>query len=115
SASWSFTVTAGTGCSWTAASTYSWIHPSGTGGSGPGTVNYSVDADTASGSRMGTITVAGQTFTITQIGVPCTYALSSSSASFNSAGGTGSVSMTAPGGCGWTATTASTWIHTTSS
>jgi hypothetical protein len=112
-ASWSFSVTAGSTCTWTATTTNAWIHTSSTG-TGNGTVNYNVDANTASLSRLGAITVAGQTFAVTQLGVSCIYTLSAPTASYNSAAASGSVTLTAPGGCNWTATTGSTWIHTSS-
>ena len=65
----SVTVTAGAGCGWTAVSNASFITiTSGASGSGNGTVNYSVAANTASTSRNGTVTIAGQTFTVTQAG-----------------------------------------------
>ena len=71
----SFTVTAGTGCTWSAATTYSWLHTSssGTGNSSAQTVNYSVDANTGP-ARSGTITVQGQTFTVSQAS-GCTYSV----------------------------------------
>jgi hypothetical protein len=65
----SVTVTAGTGCSWTAASNASWITiTAGTSGTGNGTVSYSVAGNTSTSSRTGTLTVAGNTFTVTQAG-----------------------------------------------
>jgi uncharacterized repeat protein (TIGR01451 family) len=60
-------VSAGTGCAWTAASNVTWITiASGASGSGNGTVGYTVTATSAGIPRMGTITIAGQTFTVTQ-------------------------------------------------
>ena len=57
------------GCTWTATSNDSWITiTSGNSGSGNGTVNYSVSTNTGS-QRTGTITIAGQTFTVTQEGI----------------------------------------------
>jgi hypothetical protein len=54
------------GCSWSAATATSWIHlTSTTSGSGSGQVNYTIDANVAA-QRSGTITVAGQAFTILQ-------------------------------------------------
>jgi hypothetical protein len=65
----SVTVTAGAGCAWTAVSNASFITiTSGASGSGNGTVNYSVAANTGSASRNGTMTIASQTFTVTQAG-----------------------------------------------
>src|SRR5204862_92088 len=69
-------VTAGTGCSWTATSNDAWLTISaGASGSGNGTVSYSVAANTGTTSRTGTMTIAGQTFTVTQAGAPCTFSI----------------------------------------
>jgi YVTN family beta-propeller protein len=55
-----------TGCSWAATSDSPWlVITSGTGGSGGGTVRFSVSANTGP-ARTGTLTIAGQTFTVTQ-------------------------------------------------
>ncbi len=61
-------VTAGTGCAWTATSNASWITiTGGSSGSGNGTVNYSVAAYTGKPKkRNGTMTIAGQTFQVKQ-------------------------------------------------
>jgi len=65
----SVNVTAPNGCAWTAASNASWITiTSGSSGSGNGTVNYSVAQNTSAAQRTGTMTIAGQTFTVTQAG-----------------------------------------------
>ena len=62
---WRSTTT--TGCAWTATSNAPWITvTTGASGSGNGTVTYSVAANTGTTSRTGTLTVAGQTFTVTQ-------------------------------------------------
>jgi uncharacterized repeat protein (TIGR01451 family) len=62
-------VTAADGCAWTASSNAAWIIiSSGSSGSGNGTVGYTVAAD-AGAQRTGTITVAGETFTVTQAGI----------------------------------------------
>ena len=54
-------------CSWTAVSNASWITiNAGSAGTGNGTVFYSVSANTTGSNRTGTITVGGNTFTITQ-------------------------------------------------
>src|SRR2546427_7854356 len=61
----SFTVTVGSSCSWTAASTNSWVHPVGAT-TGNGTVNYTVDSNPNASSRVGAITVGNKNFTINQ-------------------------------------------------
>jgi hypothetical protein len=65
----SVTVTATAGCAWTAVSNATFITiTAGSSGTGNGTVNYSVAANTGSTSRTGTLTIAGLTFTVTQAG-----------------------------------------------
>ncbi len=65
----SVSITAQSGCSWTAVSNASWITvTSGNSGTGNGTVNYSVSSYSGTSSRTGTITIAGKTFTVTQSG-----------------------------------------------
>ncbi|MGB7926139.1 MAG: M36 family metallopeptidase, partial [Pyrinomonadaceae bacterium] len=65
----SVTVTAGAGCAWTAVSNSTFITiTSGSSGSGNGTVSYSVASNGSTSSRTGTLTIAGQTFTVTQAG-----------------------------------------------
>jgi tripartite motif-containing protein 71 len=48
------------------------------------------------------------------VGNTCSYSLNSSSQSFSAAGETGSVLVTAPSGCGWTAASNALWITITS-
>ncbi|HEY0546529.1 MAG TPA: M36 family metallopeptidase [Pyrinomonadaceae bacterium] len=65
----SVSVTAGAGCSWSALSNAAFITiTAGASGSGNGTVSYSVASNAGSTSRTGTMTIAGQTFTVTQAG-----------------------------------------------
>ncbi len=74
----SVAVTTTPGCNWTAASNNSFITiTSGASGSGSGTVNYSVAANTVSTSRNGSMTIAGLTFSVTQAGTGggCTNAI----------------------------------------
>jgi all-beta uncharacterized protein len=60
-------VTSPSGCTWTSSSNVDWITiTSGRSGSGNGTVVYAVAANPHSSSRIGTLTIAGQTFTVTQ-------------------------------------------------
>jgi M6 family metalloprotease-like protein len=63
----SVSVTTQSGCGWTAVSNASWTTiTSGSSGTGSGTVNYSVASTTS--ARTGTMTIAGQTFTVSQEG-----------------------------------------------
>ena len=115
----SVTVTAtSTNCVWTAISNSGFITiTSGSGGTGSGTVNYTVAADTDTNSfgRTGTMTIAGRTFTVTQASPGCSFTLDSTNASFNAAGGSGSVTVSVNGSnCAWTATSNSGFITITS-
>jgi hypothetical protein len=190
-------VSAPSGCTWTAASNASWITiTSGSSGSGNGTVSYSVQANGDASQHTGTMTIAGQTFTVAQAGAcvgptepslnitlqpgfyiaevttpagegfwgmevlaqrgdlsggfnlgggiqekgarpgfgafylrdtqtvfmrltaqvapGCSYSISPGGNSFASSGGSGSVAVSAPSGCTWTATGNASWITVTS-
>ena len=113
----SVTVTTTTGCAWTAVSNDAWITiTSGATGSGSGPVNYSVANYTLTTQRTGTLTIAGQTFTVTQAGAApaCSFSLSATTQSFTSSGGMGSVTVTTQTGCAWTALSNNAWITITS-
>jgi hypothetical protein len=67
------TVSADDGCAWTAVSNDGWISiDAGDAGTGDGTVTYSVDPNTDCTAREGTMTVAGETFTVLQQPADCT-------------------------------------------
>jgi hypothetical protein len=107
-------VTAGSSCPWTAAAVDNWITvTSGSSGTGNGTVAYTV-APNPGASRSGTMTIAGQTFTVTQAAQTCTYAINPMSTSAPASGGTTSVTLTAGAGCTWTSTSNVPWISVTS-
>ena len=113
----STTVTAPAGCAWTGVSNNtSWLTvTSGASGSGPGTVAFSASANPNTSPRTGTITIAGQTFTVNQAAAACTYALLPTSQSVVAGGGTGSTSVTTPAGCAWTGVSNNTgWLTVTS-
>jgi hypothetical protein len=56
-------------CAWTAASGASWLTVTGgSSGSGNGTVSFSADANPLSTTRTGTMTIAGQIYTVTETG-----------------------------------------------
>lgn len=112
--SFSVTVTSSAaGCTWTATSNVSWITVNGSGsGTGNGAVNFTVAANPGP-ARSGTITIAGQTFTVNQAG-GCAYTVTPTNLNVNSAGGAGSVTVETSPGCVWNAASNSTWITITS-
>jgi hypothetical protein len=110
----SFSVSAAAGCTWTATEQISWltIAAGQQNGNGPGTVNFSVTANTSTSQRSGTLTVAGDQVTVTQsgAGTTCTYSVTPTSRSVQSAGGSSTFSVEAPNGCTWSATEQSSWV-----
>ena len=108
-------VTTSSGCNWTAVSSASWLTvTSGGSGTGNGTVAYEVSANTSTSPRTGTMTIAGQTFIVTQDGITCAYTISPTSQSFSASGGAGSVGVTTSSGCNWTAVSSASWLTVTS-
>jgi predicted extracellular nuclease len=103
-------------CPWTAVSNDPWIIiVSENSGVGDAKIAYEVRDNFNGAFRRGSITVAGETFTITQNGgQTCSYSLLSSGASFGSAGGSGNVGVMATAGCTWEATSTASWITITS-
>jgi len=64
----SVSVTANSGCSWTATANSNWLTVTPGTGNGNGQVSYTVQPNTSTSSRTGTLTIAAKTFTVTQAG-----------------------------------------------
>jgi hypothetical protein len=110
-----FDVVAASTCAWVAASNVAWVRvtdPAGGAGMGSRRVTYAVDANPDAGSRSGTISVGGRTFTITQAGTTsCSYSVAPVDfRECNRGGFERTVSVTAGAGCGWTAAPAASWL-----
>jgi hypothetical protein len=58
----------GTVCAWTATTSFSWLSVSPASGSGSGSVTFTVAPTALAVSRVGTLLIAGNTFTVTQDG-----------------------------------------------
>jgi hypothetical protein len=108
-----FAVASASGCSWTASTTTPWITiTSGASGNGNGTVAFDIAANTGP-QRVGTITAAGQTHTVTQAG-SCASSINPASQTVPAGGGAATtVAVTIPAGCTWTSSTATPWITIT--
>ena len=103
-------------CTWRAESNESWLRiSSGHSGTGNGTVSYVINEHTTSGDRAGTLSIAGQNFTVTQSDTTiCNFSLSKPGSSFNSSTARGSVLVTASSRtCSWSATSSVSWITIT--
>jgi sugar lactone lactonase YvrE len=104
------------GCAWTATSSVSWMSlvPGSSSGTGSATVVIFFSENTAQQVRSGVVTIAGIPVIVTQDAAVCTYAINPTSANVSAAGASGSVTVTAPPGCAWIATSSVTFITITS-
>jgi Viral BACON domain/Putative binding domain, N-terminal len=112
------TVTTSAGCAWSVTSNASWISvTAGATGNGPGTVTYTVTANSSIEPRNGSLTIGGANHAIAQQGRPltvCTYELSPGSAAFLKDAAAGSFTVAAPADCSWTASSNASWLVVTS-
>jgi pseudomonalisin len=109
-------VSATSSCPWSASSTVNWISIlNGASGNGSGTLMYSVQPNSSTVPRSGSLSIAGLSLGVTQSGAAVTAPpLSPSSAAFPTYGGTGTVTVTLPSNGAWTASSNSSWITITS-
>ncbi len=104
-------VTATPGCSWSATPTAPWISiTSGSSGNGNGMVGYLLSSNLSTLTRTGAVSVAGQTLTVVQTGVPCDYAISYTNASVSANGGIGILDVSAAQDCPWTVVNSVDWV-----
>ncbi|MGD1020079.1 MAG: choice-of-anchor tandem repeat GloVer-containing protein [Verrucomicrobiia bacterium] len=107
-------------CAWTAVSNDSFITiTAGTNGVGNGTVTYAVPANDTTNILTGTMTIAGQTFTVTQSATStvgnCTFTVSATTVKLAAKGGSKNVSVKVQGtSCEWTAVSNDPFITITS-
>jgi hypothetical protein len=109
-------VTTAAGCAWTATSNDSWLTiTSGASGTGNGTVQFSFADNSDPAARTGTLTIAGQTFTINQAGTTssCTFNVAPTTISVPADASTSSADVTTTASCAWTAASNVSWITLT--
>jgi hypothetical protein len=101
-------------CGWTATSGAPWITVvSGAAGTGSGVVAYQVTANEATSPRTGTLTVAGQVVTLTQLAATppaCAYQLQPSSIAISAEGGPATTHLQTAAECTWSAASQVNWI-----
>ncbi len=73
-------VVTGSACNWATSGGTSWLYvTANSSGTGPGSVSFQVTANTTASSRSASLTVGGQTFTVTQSGYSSSYSVIASS------------------------------------
>ena len=109
-----FTVTSTLGnCLRTAGSDVPWMTvTSGASGTGNGIIGYSIQANNTPAVRTGHIIVMNATFTVTQSGAICDFAINPANA--NVPGGAFSGNIIVTTACSWTAVPSASWISITS-
>lgn len=116
SGSGTVSVASESGCTWTSTANATWLSiRQGATGSGAGSVTFDAQANTGP-QRNGTLTIAGRVFTVTQAS-GCTYTITPTSQNVGTSQQTGSVTVTTPDGCTWTAqvdANALAWLAITS-
>ena len=100
-------------CPWLAISYSDWVTPSSVGaGTGTGLVTYTVAPNPSSASRTSTIWIAGQSLTVNQSGIVCSFSVNPKVISLGASGVTGNIlgiTSTAPD-CQRSATANVPWI-----
>jgi large repetitive protein len=109
SVSWNASASA---CSWSVDPGPSWITlTSPSSGTGSSTANLTVQPNSATTARSASVLIAGNAFTITQAGLPCSFSLSANNPLQPAYGGTGSIAITASASnCNWTASSNAAWL-----
>ena len=108
----SFVVSSVNSCAWTVNTYVPWIlMKSPPTGIGQDTVSFEVRENFTGATRIGTITAAGQNFTIVQsANSGCAFLPSPASVGISSAGGTGWFNIVTGPSCAWSATSSPGWV-----
>jgi hypothetical protein len=112
-----FSVTAAAHCAWSATTGTTWVRvTSGGSGTGNGTVDYSIDRNTDTKPRTGTIAVGNRAFTVEQSGETVAPACEYSVAPINfspcmSVPSTLTTTISTQPGCTWTASSGAPWLN----
>ncbi len=103
------------GCPWTVVNTNSWITIlSATNGTGSGSATYAVAGNSSPNDRTGVLLIADQPFTLTQLGVSCTFSLSPTNRVHGYGATTNAVNVTTGDACSWSVFNTNDWITITS-
>ena len=105
-------VTTARECSWSATSDSDWLtFTSATSGEGSGAVSFSVRPNGNAAPRAASVVVNDQSVRIAEEPAPCRFQLDRGGYAVPSSGGAGTVSLSAPSGCGWSAAAGADWVR----
>jgi Domain of unknown function (DUF5666)/Putative binding domain, N-terminal/Viral BACON domain len=123
SAPTSFTADGGSGtlaitttrdCTWSVATSASWVAIASTAGQGEASVPYTVSSNPVPVPRAAEISVSDATLQVSQAPAPCRFSMSPATGSVGAAGGAFTVQLSTLAGCAWTAMTDASWLTITS-
>jgi hypothetical protein len=106
-------VVAASACSWTSLSNVPWLSITSSGNAGSSDVLFTAQPNTNAAPRTGTLTIAGQTFTVTEAGAPCSFTLASLTSPLIAAAGASNETIgftAATNGCAITPVSYANWI-----
>ena len=98
------------GCTWSAASVARWVTVSPATGSGTAWVTVTVPSNGTALARSAAVTLGGQSVTIEQADLQCSYSVAPSSLRLPARGGAVTIDITTATGCQWTAADSATWL-----
>ena len=108
-----FNLSVGTTCTWTASTTTPWIAiNAGSGATGNGSLSYTIAPNNAVATRVGTIQINDQTYTVTDFGTGCNYVVTPAEGNYGSKGGSGTLTIQTDTSCSWTVQSPVSWINT---
>jgi len=97
-------------CTWSASSQAGWLTITSSGTAGNSSVQFTAAPNVSAIPQVGTLTIAGITYTVAQAGAPCSYVLPSSNTTVAAAGTSGSFTFMTTVGCTNTALSYTGWI-----
>jgi hypothetical protein len=102
-------------CPWTATSNVTWVTIQSGSGAGNGLVQFTVEPNASPSARTGQINVSGVIYEVNQVGAPAGLAACETTVfplmqTYPASGGNASISVTAPAGCQWTASSPVSWV-----
>ncbi|HMJ90789.1 MAG TPA: BACON domain-containing carbohydrate-binding protein [Candidatus Acidoferrum sp.] len=103
-------VTTPFGCPWSVTNNVSWITVVPMKGTNNGPVDVQIAANSDSVGRTGTVTIAGDTYTVKQEGANCTYRLDSTNRTHGYAARTDDVEVQTLSVCVWTVVNTNAWL-----
>ena len=105
--------TTGERCAWKARSNLTWVEiTSGPTGIDNGPVGFQFEANRQAFQRSGTLSIAGQVVSMTQMAADCSFGINPASATIGPAGGNGSFQVSTD--CEWSVSPSNDWIRITS-